>query len=38
MEAMFARSSTDPKYMELVKSGAGNFIAGSVNDAIWKTI
>jgi hypothetical protein len=38
MEAMFARSAMDPKYMELVKAGAANFIPGSVNDVIWKTI
>jgi hypothetical protein len=37
-EDFMTRSSADPKYAELVKSGSMNFIAGSVNDAIWRTI
>ena len=28
----------DPKYMELVASGADNFIAGSIMDSIWRTV
>jgi hypothetical protein len=32
------RSSADTKYMEMAKSGGTNFIPGSVNDSIWKTI
>ena len=28
----------DPKYMELVASGAENFIAGSIMDSIWRTV
>lgn len=38
LEDFTTRSAADPKYMELVKSGATNFIAGSVNDSIWRTI
>jgi hypothetical protein len=38
MEDFIARSAADPKYMELVKSGAANFIAGSIHDSIWRTI
>jgi len=37
-EDFVTRSAADPKYAELVKSGSMNFIAGSVNDAIWRTI
>ena len=37
-EDFMTRSAADPKYMELVKSGAMNFIAGSINDSIWRTI
>jgi hypothetical protein len=38
LEDFTSRSSADPKYAELVKSGAMNFIAGSVHDSIWRTI
>jgi hypothetical protein len=37
-EDLVTRSTADPKYMELVKSGAANFIAGSVQDSIWRTL
>jgi len=32
------KSMSDPKYAELVKSGAMNFVPGSVNDSIWRTL
>lgn len=38
MEASQARLLADPKYMELVTKGATNFIAGSTNDVIWRTV
>ena len=38
MEAKRARVSADAKYQEMLKNGAGNFIAGSLNDVIWQTI
>jgi hypothetical protein len=38
LEDLMTRSSADTKYMEMVKSGGTNFIPGSVNDSIWKTI
>jgi len=33
-----AKSMADPKYMELTKAGAANFIPGSINDSIWRTL
>lgn len=38
MEAAQSKTLADAKYLELVAKGANNFIAGSVNDSIWKTI
>jgi hypothetical protein len=38
MEEFTARSMADAKYAELVKSGAMNFIPGSINDSIWRTL
>jgi len=38
LEDFINRSSADQKYAELVKSGAANFIAGSIHDSIWRTI
>jgi len=38
MEEMQTKMLADPKYMELVAKGGSNFIAGSLNDAIWRTV
>jgi hypothetical protein len=38
MEEMQTKMLADPKYLELVGKGASNFIAGSVNDSIWRTM
>ena len=38
MEEMQTKMLADPKYAELVGKGASNFIAGSVNDSIWRTM
>ena len=38
MEEMQAKMLADPKYLEIVGKGALNFIAGSVNDSIWRTL
>ena len=38
MEAKRARVSADAKYQEMLRSGSGNFIAGSLNDVIWQTV
>lgn len=38
LEDFITRSAADAKYAELVKSGASNFISGSVHDSIWRTI
>ena len=38
LEDFMTKSAADPKYAELVKSGAMNFIAGSINDSIWRTL
>lgn len=38
MEASQAGLLADPRYMELVTKGATNFIAGSTNDVIWRTV
>jgi hypothetical protein len=38
MEATFAKLMADPKYLEMITKGAENFIAGSVHDAIWRTL
>ena len=37
-EKFSSQLSADPKYLQLVVSGADNFIAGSVEDAIWKVL
>lgn len=37
-ETKMTRLTTDPKYMEMVAAGTGNFIAGSVRDEIWRTL
>jgi hypothetical protein len=33
-----AKLMSDPKYMEMVAKAADNFIAGSVNDEIWRDV
>ena len=38
MEEMLNRMLADSKYLEIVGKGAANFIAGSVNDSIWRTL
>jgi hypothetical protein len=38
MEKFNAKSMADPKYLKLLSEGGENFIAGSVNDAIWRTM
>jgi hypothetical protein len=38
MEEATAKLMADPKYLSLLSKGGANFIAGSVNDSIWRTI
>ena len=38
LEEMQTKMLGDPKYMELIVKGGPNFIAGSLNDAIWRTV
>ena len=38
MEEFQAKTMADPKYQKLLASGSANFIAGSVNDSIWRTL
>jgi len=38
MEEFQAKIMADPKYLALLAKGGANFIAGSVNDAIWRTV
>lgn len=38
MEEFNAKIMADPKYLEILAKGGANFIAGSVNDAIWRTV
>ena len=38
METFQAKLMADPKYVELLAKGGANFIAGSVNDSIWRTL
>jgi hypothetical protein len=38
MEKITAKYMADPKYLKLLSEGGPNFIAGSVNDAIWRTV
>ena len=38
LEEIMTRTASDPKYLELLKSGGMNFVAGSVNDSIWRTL
>ena len=38
LEAAQLKIAADPHYMDLVTRGAENWIAGSVNDEIWRTI
>jgi hypothetical protein len=38
MEEMQMKMLADPKYLEMVSKGAANFIPGSVNDVIWRTM
>ena len=38
MEAASTKMNSDPKYVELVSNGSANFIAGSIRDAIWRTV
>jgi ketopantoate hydroxymethyltransferase len=38
METSQMKMLADPKYLELAAKGATNFIAGSTNDVIWRTV
>ena len=38
MEEMMSKILADPKYWDIVSRGSLNFIAGSLNDAIWRTV
>ena len=38
LEEFMTKSMSDPKYAELLKTGGMNFVAGSLNDSIWKTV
>lgn len=38
LEATNGKLMSDPKYLELLSTGQNNFIAGSVNDSIWRTV
>ena len=38
LDAMQTKILADREYLELVAKGANNFISGSLNDAIWRTI
>lgn len=38
METAVAALLADRGYQELVASGGGNFVAGSLHDEIWRTI
>ncbi|MCK9382443.1 MAG: hypothetical protein M0P95_15445 [Sulfuritalea sp.] len=38
MEQTQAKLMADSKYLELLASGGDNFIAGSLNDSIWRTM
>ncbi len=38
LEAATNKMSADPKYWEIVNGGTANFMAGSVRDAIWRTV
>ena len=37
-DAVATKSLADPKYLELLLTGADLFIAGSINDEIWRSI
>lgn len=38
LEATTAKMTADPKYWELVNKGTENFMAGSIRDAMWRTV
>ena len=38
MEESQTKMLADPKYLEMISKGAANFIPGSVNDVIWRTL
>lgn len=38
MDEMQTKMLADPQYLEMVGKGGANFIAGSVNDSIWRTV
>ncbi len=38
LEKFQSKLMADPKYITLLSEGGANFIAGSVNDAIWRTL
>jgi hypothetical protein len=38
MDEFQSRLLADPKYMEMLSKGSDNFIAGSINDDIWRTL
>ncbi len=38
MEEFQSKIMADPKYIKLLSEGGANFIAGSLNDSIWRTV
>ena len=38
LEKFQAKVMADPKYLKLLSEGQANFIAGSANDVIWRTL
>lgn len=38
MEARMNAMATDAKYLELVRSGLSNWVPGSVEDEIWRSV
>ena len=38
LEEGFQKFASDPEYLNLVASGAANFLPGSVHDEIWRSI
>ena len=38
LDALQTKILADREYLELVAKGASNFISGSLNDSIWRTI
>jgi len=38
LEALTAKTLTDPEYQRAVAAGSANFLPGSVHDDFWRTI